>query len=198
MLNVPRHLVLLRGNVAFRALPGAIKAPWPAPAIDCSRSAPSAARMGARAHLPVDAEHRAEIAPTRLSRASAAETWGEAMAAMLVHIKEGRCALHDRRGRHFGAVLAEHFPRAGTQRVSGRLIRYRAGVERPFPRCRGSRRANGRRSQASARALGIRCPDRQHPRRGDPGDRRRDSDSWSTYACRLGVSASSCRRHRRR
>lgn len=59
-------------------------------------------------------ERRAEIvADEAIVGKVAPETWGEAMAAMLAHIKDGRladgmCAAVER----VGAVLAEHFPRA--------------------------------------------------------------------------------------
>ena len=59
-------------------------------------------------------EHRAEIvADEAIASKVAPEVWGEAMAAMIVHIREGRvadgmCAAVDM----VGAVLAEHFPRA--------------------------------------------------------------------------------------
>jgi len=59
-------------------------------------------------------EHRAQIiADEAIASKVAPEIWGEAMAAMLVHIKAGRCAegmiaAVDK----VGAVLAEHFPRA--------------------------------------------------------------------------------------
>ncbi|MEO6093761.1 MAG: hypothetical protein ABIT04_09090 [Novosphingobium sp.] len=59
-------------------------------------------------------EHRAEIvADAAIAGKVPAEVWGEAMAAMLAHLREGRvadgmCAAIER----VGAVLAEHFPRA--------------------------------------------------------------------------------------
>ena len=71
-------------------------------------------------------EHRAEIvADEAIASKVPPETWGEAMAAMLVHIKDGRVAdgmiaAVDR----VGAVLAEHFPRAAddTNELPDRLI----------------------------------------------------------------------------
>ena len=59
-------------------------------------------------------EHRAEIvADEAIASQVAPETWGEAMAAMLAHIKEGRCADGMIAAvERVGAVLAEHFPRA--------------------------------------------------------------------------------------
>jgi putative membrane protein len=59
-------------------------------------------------------EHRAQIvADEAIASKVPAETWGEAMAAMLAHIKDGRvadgmCAAVEK----VGVVLAEHFPRA--------------------------------------------------------------------------------------
>jgi len=59
-------------------------------------------------------EHRAQIvADEAIASKVTAETWGEAMAAMLAHIKDGRvadgmCAAVEK----VGVVLAEHFPRA--------------------------------------------------------------------------------------
>ena len=59
-------------------------------------------------------EHRAQIiADEAIASKVPAETWGEAMAAMLAHIKEGRCADGMIAAvEKVGAVLAEHFPRA--------------------------------------------------------------------------------------
>ena len=59
-------------------------------------------------------EHRAEIvADEAIASKVTPETWGEAMAAMLVHIKQGRCADGMIAAvEKVGAVLAEHFPRA--------------------------------------------------------------------------------------
>ena len=59
-------------------------------------------------------EHRAEIvADEAIASRVPPETWGEAMAAMLVHIKDGRCADGMIAAvEQVGAVLAEHFPRA--------------------------------------------------------------------------------------
>lgn len=59
-------------------------------------------------------EHRAEIvADEAIAGKVAPEVWGEAMAAMIAEIRQGRvadgmCAAVER----VGAVLAEHFPRA--------------------------------------------------------------------------------------
>ena len=60
-------------------------------------------------------EHRAEIvADEAIAAIVAAEVWGEAMAALLDPVRDGRiadgmCAAIER----VGTVLAEHFPRAG-------------------------------------------------------------------------------------
>ncbi len=59
-------------------------------------------------------EHRAEIvADQPIAEKVPAEVWGEAMADMLVEIKEGRIAEGLAAGvRDVGKVLSEHFPRA--------------------------------------------------------------------------------------
>ncbi|TCJ39468.1 TPM domain-containing protein [Parafrankia sp. BMG5.11] len=59
-------------------------------------------------------EHRAEIvADAAIATQVSAEVWGEAMADMLVHIREGRIADGLSAGiADVGAVLSEHFPRA--------------------------------------------------------------------------------------
>ena len=71
-------------------------------------------------------EHRAEIvADEAIASKVDAEVWGDAMAAMLVHIKEGRCADGMIAAvEKVGAVLAEHFPRAenDTNELPDRLI----------------------------------------------------------------------------
>lgn len=60
-------------------------------------------------------EHRAEIvADEAIAGKVAPEVWGDAMVAMIGHIREGRmadgmCAAAEQ----VGAVLAQHFPRAG-------------------------------------------------------------------------------------
>jgi putative membrane protein len=61
-------------------------------------------------------EHRAEIVgDDAILKVTTPETWGEAMAALLVDVKAGRpaegivAAIHE-----VGKVLAEHFPRAAT------------------------------------------------------------------------------------
>jgi putative membrane protein len=61
-------------------------------------------------------EHRAEIvADEAIATKVDPEVWGEAMQAMLVHVREGRiaegmCAAIDK----VGAILAPHFPRNDT------------------------------------------------------------------------------------
>src|SRR5688500_11705739 len=71
-------------------------------------------------------EHRAHIiADEAIASKVAPETWGEAMAAMLAEIKQGRCADGMIAAvERVGAVLAEHFPRAGddTNELPDRLI----------------------------------------------------------------------------
>jgi putative membrane protein len=59
-------------------------------------------------------ERRAEIvADEAIASKVPPEIWGEAMAAMLAHIKDGRCADGMIAAvEKVGAVLAEHFPRA--------------------------------------------------------------------------------------
>jgi putative membrane protein len=71
-------------------------------------------------------EHRAQIlADEAIASKVPPETWGEAMAAMLEHISDGRCAdgMIAAVGK-VGAVLAEHFPRAedDTNELPDRLI----------------------------------------------------------------------------
>jgi putative membrane protein len=72
------------------------------------------------------AERRAEIvADEAITKVTTPETWGEAMAAMLVHVREGRVgdgmvsAIEQ-----VGAVLSEHFPRssADTIEIPDKLI----------------------------------------------------------------------------
>ena len=59
-------------------------------------------------------EHRAQIlADEAIASKVPPETWGDAMAAMLEHIGDGRCADGMIAAvEKVGAVLAEHFPRA--------------------------------------------------------------------------------------
>jgi putative membrane protein len=71
-------------------------------------------------------EHRAEIvADEAIASKVPPETWGEAMAAMLAEIRQGRCADGMIAAvERVGAVLAEHFPRAEDDRneLPDRLI----------------------------------------------------------------------------
>ena len=71
-------------------------------------------------------EHRAQIiADAAIASMVPPETWGAAMAAMLEHIKDGRCADGMIAAvEKVGAVLAEHFPRAedDTNELPDRLI----------------------------------------------------------------------------
>ena len=63
-------------------------------------------------------EHRAEIVGDEaIVKVTTPETWGEAMAALLVELKAGRPAdgIVAAIGE-VGTVLAEHFPRAATDR----------------------------------------------------------------------------------
>ena len=64
------------------------------------------------------AEHRAEIvADEAITSVTTPETWGEAMAALLVEVKEGRVADGMVAAiERVGAVLAEHFPRSAGDR----------------------------------------------------------------------------------
>ncbi len=72
-------------------------------------------RTGVLIYLSM-AERRAElVADEAITGVTTPETWGEAMAALLVEVKQGRpgdgiVAAIDR----VGAVLAEHFPRSAT------------------------------------------------------------------------------------
>ena len=63
-------------------------------------------------------EHRAEIiGDEAITSVTTSETWGEAMADLLVHVKQGRvadgmvAAIED-----IGAVLSEHFPRSAADK----------------------------------------------------------------------------------
>lgn len=71
-------------------------------------------------------EHRAEIvADEAIAALVSAEVWGEAMADMLVHIREGRIAAGLAAGvEDVGKVLSEHFPRdeADVNELPDRLI----------------------------------------------------------------------------
>ena len=71
-------------------------------------------------------EHRAEIvADEAITKVTTPETWGEAMAALLVEVKEGRIADGMVAAiERVGVVLAEHFPRsaADTNEIPDKLI----------------------------------------------------------------------------
>ncbi len=74
----------------------------------------TAGRTGILIYLSMG-EHRAEIiGDEAITSVTTPETWGEAMADLLVHVKQGRiadgmvAAIQD-----IGAVLSEHFPRSG-------------------------------------------------------------------------------------
>jgi putative membrane protein len=85
----------------------------------------TAGRTGILIYLSM-AEHRAEIvADEAITKVTTPETWGEAMAALLVEVKQGRpadgiIAAIER----VGAVLAEHFPRSAgdTNEIPDKLI----------------------------------------------------------------------------
>ena len=62
------------------------------------------------------AEHRAEIvADEAITKVTTPDTWGEAMAALLIELKQGRVADGMVAAiERVGAVIAEHFPRSAT------------------------------------------------------------------------------------
>ena len=72
------------------------------------------------------AEHRAEIvADQAITKVTTPETWGEAMAALIVEVKQGRAADGMVAAIEIvGKVLAEHFPRssADTNEIPDKLI----------------------------------------------------------------------------
>jgi putative membrane protein len=72
-------------------------------------------RTGVLIYLSV-AERRAEIvADEAITKVTSPETWGEAMAALLVEVKQGRVADGMVAAiERVGGVLAEHFPRSST------------------------------------------------------------------------------------
>jgi putative membrane protein len=82
-------------------------------------------RTGILVYLSM-AERRAEIvADDAITRVTTPETWGEAMSALLVEVKEGRLADGMVEAIELvGAVLAEHFPRsaADTNEIPDKLI----------------------------------------------------------------------------
>jgi putative membrane protein len=110
-------LILLWQPLRFWLIPGPVKsARARARAIDLFKVGAERrthGRTGILIYLSMR-ERRAEIvADEAIASKVAAETWGEAMAAMLVHIKDGRRADGMIAAvEKVGAVLAEHFPRA--------------------------------------------------------------------------------------
>ena len=82
-------------------------------------------RTGVLIYLSM-AEHRAEIvADEAITHVTTPETWGEAMAALLVEVKAGRIADGMVAAvERVGVVLAEHFPRssADTNEIPDKLI----------------------------------------------------------------------------
>ena len=112
------------------------------------------------------AEHRAEIvADEAITSVTTPETWGEAMAALLVEVKAGRpgegiaaaVAL-------IGAVLAEHFPKS-----SERHQRDPRQVDRAVSRDARSDVAGQVHHRGARRAVGICRACGADPRGGDPG-----------------------------
>ena len=75
----------------------------------------TAGRTGILIYLSMG-EHRAEIvADEAITRVTTPETWGEAMAALVAEVKEGRPAEGIIAAiEQVGAVLTEHFPRSRT------------------------------------------------------------------------------------
>lgn len=73
----------------------------------------TAGRTGILIYLSMS-EHRAEIvADEAILKVTTPETWGEAMAALLVDVRDGRIAEGVVAAiERVGAVLAEHFPRS--------------------------------------------------------------------------------------
>lgn len=82
-------------------------------------------RTGVLIYLSM-AEHRAEIVgDDAIVKVTTPETWGEAMAALLVEVKQGRIADGMVAAiERVGAVLGEHFPRsaADTNEIPDKLI----------------------------------------------------------------------------
>lgn len=82
-------------------------------------------RTGVLVYLSM-AEHRAEIvADEAITRVTTPETWGEAMAALLVEVKAGRPADGIVAAvEQVGKILAEHFPRSSmdTNEIPDKLI----------------------------------------------------------------------------
>jgi len=85
----------------------------------------TAGRTGILIYLSM-AEHRAEIvADEAITKVTTPETWGEAMAALIEEVKQGRPAEGIVAAiERVGAVLAEHFPRSAgdTNEIPDKLI----------------------------------------------------------------------------
>lgn len=110
-------LLLSWNPLTFRILPGPVKTKRVHDrAIDLFKVGAERrthGRTGVVIYLSMG-EHRAEIvADEPIADIVPAEVWGEAMADMLVHIREGHIADGLAAGiRDVGQVLSEHFPRA--------------------------------------------------------------------------------------
>ncbi|WP_170004038.1 TPM domain-containing protein [Pseudopontixanthobacter vadosimaris] len=110
-------LIQLIGPVRFAMVPGRVKtARVEDRAITLFRVGAERrthGRTGIMIYLSMD-EHRAEIVADRsIAEQVADHVWGDAMAAMLVELKEGNIASGMVAAvERVGAVLAEHFPRA--------------------------------------------------------------------------------------
>lgn len=115
--------------VRFALVPGRIKtARAEGRAIDLFKvgaERKTAGRTGVLIYLSM-AEHRAEIVADEAIDSRVDEAvWGEAMAALLAELREGRCAEGMAAAvERVGAVLAEHFPRDAADRneLPDRLI----------------------------------------------------------------------------
>lgn len=111
------YALFLSDAVRFALVPGRVKTERALDrAIDLFKAAAERrthGRTGIVIYLSMQ-EHRAEIvADEAIAGKVSPETWGDAMAAMLEHLKDGRVAdgMIAAVGK-VGAVLAEHFPRA--------------------------------------------------------------------------------------
>jgi putative membrane protein len=122
-------LILLWPPLRFALIPGPIKtARALARSIDLFKVGAerrTRGRTGILIYLSMR-EHRAElVADEAIASRVPDETWGEAMAAMLAELKEGRCAdAMIAAVERVGVVLAEHFPCDGdaTNELPDRLI----------------------------------------------------------------------------
>lgn len=110
-------LILLWPPLRFLLIPGPVKsARARARATDLFKVGAerrTVGRTGVLIYLSMR-EHRAEIvADEAIASKVEPEIWGEAMAAMVEHVGDGRCAEGMAAAvEKVGAVLAEHFPRA--------------------------------------------------------------------------------------